>query len=92
MVLKLRKGTEDRAQTTGFINPNIQQFTGILGRRGRGKSYLLEVILMMYYSLGYLVLDLWGAPNYENYFYCIAKKGLNKDNQPYKKRIPITIL
>lgn len=92
MVLKLRKGTEDLNQTTGFIDPNIQQFTGILGRRGRGKSYLLEVILLMYYELGYLVLDLWGAPTYENYFYCLPKIGLNRDGQPYKKRYPVSIL
>jgi len=84
-MIKLRLETVDRSKTKEFINPNKQQFIGILGTRGEGKSRLLEALMFNYYQIGFTLLDLWSAPNFENYFWCIANEG-------HKKRLPITIL
>lgn len=84
-MIKLRLHTIDRSKRKDYINPNKQQFLGILGTRGEGKSRLLEALMYYYYHIGYTLLDLWSAPNYENYFWCIANEG-------HKKRIAITIL
>ena len=64
---------------------NRQQFMGILGVRGEGKSVLLEGIGYKYWKSGYTILDLWGAPNYENYFWCLS-------GDDHITKIPVTIL
>lgn len=74
------------------MNLNKQQFVGILGARGAGKSYLGDALLEMYHRQGYTCLDLFSAPFYENYFWCLNKQGKNKEGKPFTKRIPITII
>ena len=90
-VIKIRKDTVDSKHGT-LIDLNKQQFTGILGARGAGKSYLGDSLLEIYHRNGFTCLDLFSAPFYENYFWCLPKVGLNADGQPYTKRIPITII
>ena len=90
-VIKIRKDTIDKAHGS-LINLNKQQFTGILGSRGSGKSYLGDTFLEMYHRKGYTCLDLYSAPFFENFFWCLPKKGLNKEGKPFTKRIPITII
>jgi len=92
MSLRFRKDTIDDVEEKRFLDPNKQQFICTLGRRGQGKSYLSEALIEKYYKAGFTVLDLWSAPNLENAFWCIAKDGINKDGQPYKKRYPVTII
>lgn len=82
---KIRKNTVDKNRKKEFINLNDQFFLGILGTRGGGKSWLLEIIMAYFWSIGYTCLDLWSAPNFENYFWCLARKASNR-------RIPITII
>lgn len=84
-VLKIRKNTIDRKKIKGFLNMSKQQFMAVLGVRGEGKSVLLEGLGYRYWKAGYTLLDLWGAPNYENYFWCLSAKG-------HKAKIPITII
>ena len=88
---KIRKDTVDKTHGS-LINLNKQQFIGILGARGSGKSYLGDTFLEMYHRQGYTCLDLFSAPYYENYFWCLPKIGNNADGQPFTKRIPITII
>ena len=90
-IIKIRKDTVDKTHGT-LLNLNKQQFIGILGSRGSGKSYLGDTFLELYHRQGYTCLDLYSAPFYENYFACLPKIGLNADGQPFTKRIPITIL
>ena len=90
-VIKIRKDTVDSKHGT-LIDLNKQQFTGILGARGAGKSYLGDSLLEIYHRNGFTCLDLFSAPFYENYFWCLPKVGLNADGQPFTKRIPITII
>jgi energy-coupling factor transporter ATP-binding protein EcfA2 len=90
-ILKIRKDTVDKSHGT-LLNLNKQQFVGILGARGSGKSYLGDTFLEMYHRKGYTCLDLFSAPFYENYFWCMPKQGLNADGKPFTKRIPITII
>ena len=82
---KIRKNTVDPSKINRFLDMNRQQFMGILGVRGEGKSVLIEGLAYQYWKAGYTILDLWGAPNYENYFWCISADG-------HKTKIPITIL
>jgi hypothetical protein len=88
---KIRKDTVDKTHGS-LIDLNRQQFIGILGSRGSGKSYLGDNFLEMYHKQGYTCLDLFSAPYYENYFWILPKDGLNADGQPFTKRIPITIV
>ena len=81
----IRKDTVDRSTDKKIIDIQKQNITGILGRRGSGKSYLGEAILERYYEYGFTCLDLWSAPNMENAFWIFAKEG-------HIKRIPVTIL
>lgn len=84
-MLKLRHDTVIKDNEGSFLTQKRQQLIGILGRRGEGKSYLLESIGEQFYESGYTVLDLWGAGNLENAFWCIAKEG-------HKKAYPVTVL
>ena len=90
-IIKIRKDTIDSKHGT-LIDLNKQQFTGILGARGAGKSYLGDSLLEIYHRNGFTCLDLFSAPFYENYFWCLPKVGLNADGKPFTKRIPITII
>jgi hypothetical protein len=91
MVEKIRKDTVDKTHGS-LIDLNRQQFIGILGARGSGKSYLGDTFLEMYNRQGYTCLDLFSAPYYENFFWILPKDGLNADEKPFTKRIPITIV
>lgn len=84
-MLKLRHDTVVKDSEGSFITQKKQQLIGILGRRGEGKSYLLETIGEQFYNAGFTVLDLWGASNLENAFWCIAR-------DEHKKAYPITLL
>ncbi len=88
---KIRKDTVDRTHGS-LINLNKQQFIGILGARGSGKSFLGDTFMEMYHRQGYTCLDLFSSPFYENFFWCLPKEGLNADGVPFTKRIPITIV
>jgi len=90
MADKLRKDTVDKTHGS-LVNLNRQQFIGILGSRGSGKSWLGDTFLEMYHRQGYTCLDLFSSPYYENFFACLPKEGLNADGKPFTKRIPITI-
>ena len=85
MMQKIRKDTEESENRGVLIDQKSQIFIGILGRRGQGKSFLGEAIFETHWNNGFTCLDLWGAPNLESGFWCIAKEG-------HKKRYPITIL
>ena len=84
-LLKIRKNTVDNKKIRGFLDMSKQQFLAVLGVRGEGKSVLLEGLGYKYWKAGYTVLDLWGAPNYENYFWCLSA-------DEHKTKIPITII
>ncbi len=88
---KIRKDTVDKTHKS-LLNLNKQQFIGILGAKGSGKSYLGDCLLEMYHKNHYTCLDLFSAPYYESFFWCLPKEGLNADGQPFTKRIPITIV
>src|SRR3990167_6299851 len=83
-MLKIRLNTMDLKKST-LLNPNKQQFTAIVGSRGSAKSWLGEIILAYYHSLGFTCIDFFSAPFYENYFWCLPKFG-------HKKRYPISII
>ncbi len=90
-ITKIRKDTVDKTHGS-LINLNKQQMIGILGARGSGKSYLGDTFMEMYHRQGYTCLDLFSAPFYENFFWCLPKEGKNADGVSFTKRIPITIV
>jgi hypothetical protein len=77
--------TIERETDNQIIDPNKQQCAAVLGRKGKGKSYLIESLSARLHQLGQTIFDMYASDNLENAFYCV-------DSNDAKIRIPITIL
>ena len=54
-----------------WIDPNKQNFYLTIGERGYGKSVFDEFVANELYDKGITIIDLHGADNLENFFWCV---------------------
>jgi len=85
----LRTDTEKEHRTDLIVDETRQQFIGVLGMRGEGKSYIVDTEAELAFLMGYTILDLHGADNLENAFW-IFKSDDPEVKNPIK--IPITLI
>src|SRR3989442_509200 len=53
----------------------------IIGRKGAGKSALLEKLCEVFYRLGRVIIDINGSPDLEQIQWCVADPDKPKDRQ-----------